>query len=195
MNRHPTKTNPQPPEGTVLSFIRLIREGIQRLSEAGALAAQAIDVDPDWPDKVVEACPDFTHEFIRRIELVGRKKLHASLVISETPGARRLRRLPYTLQEKHVTHPVPVVICHGDKWEILQVDIRNLTPDQAAQVFAEDRVRSEAEQRAFIEDKLMRSTAPTVTAEPYRVRGGNLVIVQPCTLNRKELTKILASME
>lgn len=183
-----TKSQPQ-------QFIDLVLQGTQCLYEAGVIAAQAIDADPDFIDKVCDLCPDMTAEFVKRMELIGRKRLHPQLAISETPGVRRLRRLPYGLQEKHVKTPLPVLVRTESGWDVLKIDVRNLTPAQSVQVMADDHIRSEAEQRAFLEDRAAVNAVPKGHNPPYRVTGNRLVIIEPCQLSRKELATLLAEME
>jgi hypothetical protein len=175
------------------AFIEAVTRGIAAWVEAGQIAARAIEENPNFIDEVCDLCPDITPEAVKRFQAIGLRKLHPQLAISETPGARRLRKLPYSLQEKYVKEPLPLLTSGG---EILSVDFRNLTPDQLAQVFDGDRVRSEAEQRAFIEDKAAKSV-PTVKANnpPYRVVGGKLVVMVPTQFTRKDLAKLLAEME
>lgn len=177
-------------------FIEAVMQGTQSLFEAGCIAAKAIDSDPNFVDRVCDLCPDITPEFVHRMELIGRKKLSVKLVFSEAPGIRRLRKLPLMLQEKYAVEPVPVLVnASANGWEMLQMDIRNLSPDQARQAIGEDRIRSEGEQRAFIEDRALRDRAPQFDAEPFQIKRGSLYILKPCTLSRKEVVGILSKME
>lgn len=174
-------------------FVDLVMQGIECWQQAGALVVRAIDSNPNFIDEVCDKCPDITPELVHRFEQIGRKQLCAKLLISDAPGVRRLRRLPYSLQEKHSVEPVSLILSNG---ESLRVDVRNLTPDQAAQVFAEDRIRSDAEQRSWIEDKRSKSSAPSNKSNaPYRVVGKKLVVMTACTLERKELARLLAELD
>ncbi len=56
------------------------------------------------------------------------------------------------MQETYFHNPPSLLIQNNGDWEQLKVDIHNMTPDQAAQVFSEDHVRTDGEQRAWIED-------------------------------------------
>jgi hypothetical protein len=180
---------------TAQQFIDLVFQGTQSLYEAGLLAAQEIDKDPDFIDKVCDACPDMTHEFVRRMELIGRKKLHPRLAIMENAGARRLRRLPLGLQVKHISEGVPVLIKSGSDWEPLNIDLHNLTPDQAAQAIAEDHIRSEAEQRAYIEGKALKTVKPVREGMGYRVvKDGVSFCGFTGILSRKEMARLLADV-
>ena len=178
-------------------FVELVLQGIEVWMQAGEIAAKAVEADPEFVDRVCEICPDINEETVNRFVLMGLKKLHPQLCLSETPGVRRLRRLPYSLQEKHVKDPVDLVVKNDDgKVEILKVDVRNLTVDQSAQVFSVEGVRSHAEQRAWIEDKATKRVVPPVNGDlPYRITGRELVILNPCRLPRRDVARILADME
>jgi len=186
------KTNSQ--KEIAAQFIELVLSGTAKLKEAGELIAQAIDEHGDEIiDVICDQNKDMTPEFIKRLEAVGRKRVHPQLFIGEEPGIRRLRRLPFSIQEKYVTSPVPLLLVEDGATKTLNVDIRNLTPSQALQVFGSDRVRSEAEQRAFIEDQRARQT-PVQNNSPFRVVKNELIVMEPCKLTRKELAEILSGM-
>jgi|SRR5581483_9663783 len=184
---------------SVQTFINLFHGAQSSLIALGEHTAASIDADPDFADKVCLAYPELTMEFIHKCELVGRKKLHPRLVISEGPGVSRLRRMPLALQEKFISQPLPLVIRKDNNVEILNVDLLNLSADQAKQVFdcEKQEVRSEAAQRAWLEDQAAKALPPTPKGInlPYRITGGKLVVMETCTFTRKDLAKLLAEME
>ena len=175
------------------AFVALVMKGVEAWIEAGKILVKNIDEDPDFGDKICDKCPDISAEMVCRFEQIGRQELHPRLLLSDAPGIRRLRKLPYDLQEKYVTHPVNMLATDGST---INADVRNLTPDQAAQVFKHDGIRSLAEQRLWIEDTKAKQIAPPTKANlPYRIVGQKLVVVQPCQFNRKELANLLAEIE
>jgi hypothetical protein len=177
-------------------FAELMQAGIDKWVEAGKYAAACIDEDANFVDEVCDEFPQITPEMVLTFARVGRSEVHPYLLLSDAPGIRRLRRLPYAVQEKYAKEPVRLLVSHDGKWETLNVDVRNLTPDQASQVFGNDGVRSDAAQRAFIEDKAAKRIAPAVKANlPYRVTSRTLVVMEPVSLDRKELLRILNEME
>ena len=178
------------------NFVELVLKGMEAWTKAGEIAARAAEDDPEFVDNVCDAHPDFTPEFVKRFVLIGQKKLHPQLLINESPGVRRLRRLPYEVQEKHAHDPVALLIKTEKGFDTIQVDVRNLTPDQAGQIFSDDGVRSEAGQRAFLEDKFAKRMAPPVKSNlPYRVSGKKLIVLVPCQFDKRELTKLLLELE
>lgn len=164
--------------------------------EAGKIVCDILDDDPGAIDKIVKGCPSMTPEMVVRFEQIGRKQLHPSLLIFEGHGPDRLARLPFAVQEKYSKEPVPLLVKTDSGWDTLNVDIRNLTKAQSEQVFSREGVRSEAAQRAWIEDKAAKKHAPPARANlPWRISGHSVVFMEPCTLTRRELAKILAEAE
>jgi hypothetical protein len=177
------------------TFLELVQRGIDSWVEAAKIARAELATDPEWADKVAEKNRIITAQFVHRFASIGVKFI-PQLAISECPGAKRLRSLPLQVQEMCFHNPVSLLINNGGNWEPLQVDLHNLTSDQAAQVFAEDHVRNDGEQRAWIEDrKAKQATEPNKVNQPYRVVGNNLMVMVACKFTRKELAQILASME
>lgn len=176
-------------------FIDLVLQGLECWKQAGEIAAKAIADDPEFIDTVVSECPDITAETVRRFERIGLGQLHPQLCLSESPGVRRLRKLSYLLQERYATSPVELLVKADGKYDTLQVDVRNLTHDQAAQVFDANGLRSAAAQRAYIENAVLKRTDPPARGNlPYRTVKDDLVIMQPCRISKKDLARILADM-
>lgn len=167
----------------------------------GDATAQCIDADPDFVETLTKRFPQVTAEFVRKCEMVGRKKLHPRLVISEGPGASRLRRMPLALQEKYVSEPLPLLIrcAESGTVDVINADLLNLTSDQAKQVFDCDamEVRSEAAQRLWLENqsaKLM--PTPKANNSPYRkVKDKIVVMVAGTAFSREELLKMALELE
>lgn len=172
---------------------KLLRATAEGLIEAGELVVKMLEADEDFPDKFNEAFPEYPTDLIYALDRVGRKQLHPKLLFSNCPGAVRLRHLPYELQEKYLSEGPKVMIREGRDWKFIKITIFNLTPDQARQVFAEDHLRNDAEQRAWIEDKQSKVLVPF--DEPFRVSGHKCMVMTPCTITRKQLVGILAQME
>jgi len=177
-------------------FAALVNEGIQCWVSAGEIVAKNMDSDPEFIDKVNEKYPQFTHEILMRFEQIGRKSLIPELLVSDCPGYTKLRRLPYEYQAKLLNSGVETLIRTPSGWDSLKIAPINLTRNQADLVFAKDRIRSIAEQRAVIEGNGIKKYVPTLQSEmPYRIRGGRLFITDPVELTKQDLKKILAQMK
>jgi len=177
----------------VKEFGRKLQEGIGKMYEACRLYVEVLDVDPGLQSSFEEAYPGIPAAAWRRFEAVGRRRLHIKLLTAVT--CRQLERCAYEEQEKYVEGPVDVMLFGGD---VLKVEVKNLTAEQARQVFAKDHVRTMPEQRAYIESlKTMDSIKrlrkePTVL--PYRVSRHRLV-VGDVAFTREDLLRILVEME
>lgn len=183
------------PTKTIQKIAELITGGISMWVEAGQLIAKEIDESDEFLDLICSAVPGFTPELVMRFYALGKKQIHPELLIAEGPGPKALLKLPYAIQEKYLSSSVDVLIRNGKDWDTLKVNIRNLTPDQARQVFSKDSVRSVQSQRAFIESANVKKFNPSADVESYKIIGKRVTIRRDVTLTAKDLANILAEME
>ena len=174
-------------------FISYIQEGIKAWTKAAELAREEIEKNPDWPEEVESACKFITSHAVRRFALIGLKFI-PELAIDECSGAKRLRKLPLETQRKYYTEQLPVLIDNRGNWDCLNVDIHNLTTEQAEQVFADDHVRTDAEQRAFIESKRLTKHVTKMPNLPYRIVGKEVVFLAGTRMTRQDLKRLLAQL-
>jgi hypothetical protein len=182
-----------PQNNDIRNFAEHLRAGIENWTKAGEIAAKCCDADPQWPEKVVEQFGDINVDVIYAFERIGRGVLNPKLLLNDSPGCRKLRRLPKHYQDRFLSEPVNLLIKQDGNWETLKIDVRNLEPAQANQVFTNDGVRSEAQQRAWLEERATRESVQI--DEAYRIAGKNLVVMSPCQFTRKQLTRLLMEME
>jgi hypothetical protein len=178
---------------TIERFMELFQKGYEAWVEAGKLVSEQLETDPDFAEKVHDAHPEISCDIIYAFDRLGRKELYPKLLISDSPGAKRLRRLPYSSQEKYCKEPVPLLIRNEKGWQTLNTSVFNLTPEQAAQIFDGESMRTEAEQRAWVENKATKSLVQI--DEPYRVSGRKLIVIQPCQFTAGQLARVLAEIE
>lgn len=170
----------------------LIQQGIDAWVEAGKIIAELVDSDPLVLEEMSRK-KGIPLGVLERFEQIGRKQIHPQLLCSDAPGFRKMIKLPYSIQERYLVEPVDLLIKTDTGWETLRVDVKNLTPDQADQVFTRSGIRDAAAQRAFIEDRAAKRLAPLAKGDlPYRIVGNKIVILSACTLSTKELANILA---
>lgn len=183
------------PEDSAERFAKLVYQGHSALIEAAKIAMEELAKDPEWAERVHEKNKLITTQMVHRFANIGLKFI-VPLAISECPGAKRLRNLDLDTQERYTKEPVMLLIKTENGWDTLRVDLYDLTSDQANQVFASDHVRTESEQRAWIEDQnAKRVTQPVKANLPYRMVGSTLIVMSPCQFKRKELAQILAELE
>lgn len=177
----------------VESFVELFQRGYDAWIEAGKIVAGALESDPDFAEKVHAKHPEISCDTVYAFDRLGRKELHPKLLISDSPGAKKLRRLPYSVQERYCDAPVPLLIKNENGWEVLMASVFNLTTDQANQVFDGDGVRPDGAQRTWLENK--NSKAIIQVDEAYRVSGRKLIVMHPCQFTAGQLARMLADME
>jgi len=185
----PTKTN----QKDIEEFVSHINAGVQSWIKAGEIVARCCEQDPDWPEKVCEAHPDIQIDTVLAFERIGRGMLNPRLLLNDCHGFRKLRRMPKHLQEKYLTEPVPLLINKDGEWQTLKTDVRNLSAQQVNQAFDREGVRTEAQQRAWLEDRAVMEAVQIDDA--YRISGRKLIILSPCQLTAKQLARILSDME
>ncbi len=178
----------------VEEFSKLVMAGIEAWWKAGQIVARNLDADPAWLDEVCRRCPEITPETVLAFDRVGRRKLHPRLMGSNKPGAVRLRAFPLELQEKYLTHPLPLLIKNGKGVETLEVSLWNLTAEQCRQVFDAEGVRSEGGQRAWLESRESKRAIAKPVDEPYRIVGSTLVVMGPCRFTAKQVLQLAAQM-
>ena len=135
------------------AFINLFREGVEAWIKAGEILVELVEEDPKAYDDLIKACPTLNAGILSRFEQMGRKQLHPQLLLGSSAGFAKLKRLPYSLQERYLNEPIPVVIDTDAGPDKLLVKARDMTPDQANQVFSGSRLRTEGEQRAYLLQK------------------------------------------
>lgn len=178
---------------TAQAIVDLIQKGIEAWHEAGKLIAARMDENPEFIELMAAEYPELSTEVLYRFEQIGRNQIVPSLLLNDSPGVRRLRKLPYQLQVKHSNEPITLTVRGGST---LLVDVRNLTSEQAAQVFAKDRIRTAAEQRAYIEDRMALEPASVERANlPYRIVGHELVVMKACKFTTAELLRLAADLQ
>ena len=152
-----------------------------------------IDSQPLFAEQLAAQYPKIGMAIIKNFERIGRKQMIPGLMWDASPGASALRRMPYSLQEKYYDNVVPLLVNAESGWDVLRTPIGSLTKDQAAQVFNGETIRTEAQQRAWIEDRRSREAIKTVNkVEPYRIVGKELLVTAHCVFTAKDLASILS---
>jgi len=176
----------------VSEFKRLWISGMEKLLQACKLYVNAIDLDKKAKQAFKEAMPKINNCAWSRIESVGRNQMHYLLLVDSSPAASKLRKLPYSEQQKVIEVGCEVLTDTGDK---LKVKSENLTVDMVKQVFANDHVRDIGAQRAFRESKKIANKIKSETPQSiYKVNGAKLEVYTPCTFTRQQLLNILQDM-
>lgn len=171
------------------AFKQAFTTGIEGIVSAAKIYVEAIDDNPKNADL-------FRDEFVDWIpegawagwEAVGRKWMHPKLLMGG--GGRfsnKIKRLPYSTQERIFDgEKFPLMTATGDT---LNVDIRNITTEQAEQLFDGSHIRSLPQQKAYMESRKTSVVEEVSIGEvlPYKIVGCRVHFRKDCVMTRDEL--------
>jgi hypothetical protein len=179
----------------ISEFIELFQTGVNAWIKAGELLVQMVEDDPHIYDYIIQQCPTLNAGILGRFEQMGRKTLHPQLLLSASPGFSKLSKLPFSMQERYLTEPVPIIVHTDSGTDVLLVEAKNMTKDQANQVFAPGRIRTEGEQKAWLMQQRSNAAKPTGTNLPaWSIRNGRVVFNAGATLSAGELATIITQL-
>lgn len=179
----------------ITEFVALFQAGVDAWIKAGEILVEMVEADPHVYDYIIRECPSLNAGVLGRFEQMGRKNLHPQLLLTASPGFDKLRKLPMSMQERYLKEPVPIIVHTENGTDVLLVDAKNMTKDQASQVFAPGRIRTEGEQKAWLMDQRSKSAKPAGTNAPaWAIKGGRAVFREGATLSAGELATIITQL-
>ncbi len=172
----------------------LVYEGLECWSKAGKVLVSLLDDHGYTYAQLQKEC-GIDASILSRFEMIGRRQLHPPLLVHTSAGHRQLAKAPYSTQVKYCDEPVEVLVLRDGQPDVLCVKVGDLTTDQCRQVFGKDgNVRDIPAQRAYLASKNAKSPSPDAWDTPYAVKGKNVVVSRPCTLDAKTLANLLARL-
>ena len=88
-----------------------------------------------------------------------------------------------------------MIIVNEGETDIHMVQAKNMTKEQADQIFTANRIRTEGEQKAWILQRQQNAVKPTPAyLKPWTIKGSK-VLINGLEFTRKELAGILAQMD
>lgn len=176
-------------------FIELFQAGVDAWIKAGELLVEMVEEDPHIYDYIIQQCPTLNAGILGRFEQMGRKTLHPQLLLSASPGFDKLRKLPFSMQERYLTEPVPIIVHTDNGTDVLLVEAKNMTKEQANQVFAPGRIRTEGEQKAWLMQQRSMAAKPIGgNVSAWTIKGGRVVFSAGATLSAGELATIITQL-
>jgi len=178
----------------VAEFREAFALGIDNIVRASRIYVEAIDDNPKQADEFRAAFADtIPGTAWSGFEAVGRKWMHPKLLMGGGGKyASKIKRLPYSAQER---------IFSGERFELLtstgdkiKVDVREVTPEQVEQLIDGTRIRTLAEQRAWLESRKGVVAAGPTEVLPYTIEHGKVHFRRGTTLNRAELRRLLTEL-
>ena len=174
-------------------FITLFRDGVNAWIKAGEILVELVENDPHTYDYIIQKCPQLNAGILGRFEQMGRKTLHPQLLLTASPGFSKLTKLPFSMQERYIEEPIPLIVHTDEGTDVLLVKAKDMTKEQANQVFANGRLRTEGEQKALLMQQRSVASKPVVS-RPWTIKGSK-AIINGVEFTRKELAGIVAQMD
>ena len=176
-------------------FLDLFHQGINAWIKAGEILVELTEDDPHAYDYIIQRCPTLSAGVLGRFEEMGRKTLHPQLLLTSSPGFAKLQKLPFSLQERYVEEPIPIIVHSEGGTDVLLVKAKEMTKEQAAQVFTGNRVRTEGEQKAYIMQQRSEHARPVGTnLSAWTVKNGRVIFNQGASLSAGELATIITQL-
>lgn len=180
----------------IQEFIEAFQAGVDGFTRAGKILSSMVDSDPQAYTYIQQVCPAMNAAVLGRLESIGRGILHPALAMDKSAGGKQLAKLPLSVQERFTSESVPVLIRKDDgDTDVLLVKYDDLTPDQARQVFRNGRLATEGEQRAWIEDFILKTRTKKASADdnPWQLTKKELVVGN-VRFNASQLAQFLAQL-
>ena len=177
-------------------FIDLFRQGVEAWIKAGEILVELVENEPHAYDYIIQKCPNLNAGILGRFEQMGRKILHPQLLLTASPGFAKLQKLPMSMQERYIEEPIPLIVHTNEGTDVLLVKAKDMTKEQASQVFANNRLRTEGEQKAYLMQLRSMAARPVNTGNvaPWSIKSGRVVFQQGATLSAGELGMIIAQL-
>jgi hypothetical protein len=180
----------------ITELAQAIKDGGDAMQRAGNIMVELVDADPHVYDYIVQQCPSMTPGMLNTLERIGRGQILPALAMDNSPGSRKLKSLPISLQQRFETEPIPLIVMRNDEPDVLLVKREDMTAAQANQAFRNGRLSTEGEQRAWIEDyKMKANTAKPAGSEAasWEIRG-KVLVVGNVRFSQKQLLSFAAQM-
>ena len=181
----------------IAEFAQAVSDGMEAWQRAGEIMVELVDADPHVYDYIAQQCPSMTPGMLNTFERIGRGQILPALAMDNSPGSRKLKSLPISLQQRFETEPIPlIVLTNTGDVDVLMVKREDMTAAQANQAFRNGRLSTEGEQRAWIEDFKMKASAAKPAgsqAASWEIKGKEL-IVGNVRFSQKQLLSFAAQM-
>lgn len=179
----------------IKQFADLVRQGVDAWIKAGEILVELVNDDPQVFDKIINENPHLNAGVLGRFELMGRKALHPQLLLHDSPGYQKLAQMPFSVQERYLESPIPLLVETPTGTDTLQVSAKNCTPSQARQLFSANSVRTAGEQKAWLVAQRAKKTHPKSTTVPaWSVKHGKVFFTEGAGFTAGELATIITQL-
>lgn len=180
----------------VKQFGELFLKGNQILGEACEVYARAVAENPACKQEFLNEYPDIPSTMWNTFEKIGNKQLDMRLMSGTIKNASYIKKLPFSDQKRILDGDMVEMYTTGG--DSIKVDVKTCSKGQADLIFDGDRLRSPAEQRAYMEDverveEMIERTEMVRTR--YKVKGAKVQVMGSCELTKGDLLSMLAEMK
>lgn len=136
-----------------------------------------------------------SREVMRNFMLVARGTLHEKIALGTVPYGNALRDLSIEEQTEVVEKGIPVIKRVGKAWKSNHIKTDSMPTEIRKQVFDGKRIRTESEQKEYVERLESASRARSAKVKKqWEIKGGKLVVNTPTSFTTSDLAKILSDM-
>lgn len=171
-------------------FVELLYEGVRAWEKAGKMLVNMTKRNPKVKEKILREHPEISSSILAKLEAVGRGIMKPELLLSDATPYRLARDLPVSDQERLLEDSqIPLVVEKDGSFDVIHADFRHLNSKQSKQVFSKDHIRSEAEQRAYLEAS--RKTPPK---KDWEMVDGMVVFRKGAKMTVSQLSSIIEAV-
>ena len=188
-----TTTPTKPLSAHVKAFRAEFVSGVEAIHRAAKIYATAVREYPETAITAFHAAyPAVSQATWEKLRLIGTGDVHPAIMLCSDRIGLRIARLPIKEQHKLLDGRTSVKVVKPCTGEIETVPLSKLSPRHESVLFGTDKVRTIAEQKAFVMERIKSASKDKVL--PYRIEGQLLVINRACRIGIQELEAILVKM-
>lgn len=136
-----------------------------------------------------------SREVMRNFMLVARGTLHEKIALGTVPYGNALRDLSIEEQTEIVETGIPVIKRVGKAWQTKRMKTDQMPTEIRKQVFDGRRIRTEAEQKEYVERLESTSRARKAKVKKqWEIKDGKLIVNTPTSFTTGDLAKILSDL-
>jgi len=177
----------------MMEFKEAFQAGIDGIVKASEIYVSALDENPKNADVFRDEFEDYIPSSAwSGFEAVGRKWMHPRLLMGGVADRKKnnaIKKLSYSTQERVFAHErFELLTSDGEK---LNVDLLEVTGDQADQLCDGTKIRNISEQRAWLESQKSKNAGDDAELLPYVISGGKITFRRGVSLTKVELKRLL----
>lgn len=180
----------------IAEFKELFSKGMNCMAEACRIYVEDIDRNPQFKQEYRRLLPQIGPAYWSRFESIGRKRMIPELLYLDSSTTMKLIG-EFSLEEQEKIHKNGIDVLTVDG-TTLKVAVKNLTPQQAKQVFTKTGVRDVPAQRAYIESlrtsEQIEKQRSFLKSDPYIIKKDYVEILKPGRISRDEIMNIAREM-